>query len=296
MNLLYNETYEIKLIKNKKFEEFKKLKGFNEKKVFSSEYSFMQYCKGLNIGDLLGLKAKDHCLFHNDSMPSASIFKYKTTGDFLYKCHSSKCGSPRRTTNIFGLVCNILDCSFSEAAKALKTMLNCEVICDSNQNNIGQHNIKLLKKYQENFPLLFKLIKSDIDLLNLIYTESGKSECAKENENMVIFSASTRYLEKQLGKNCKVANKLALFGWLSLLDRTGLQSVRVSRYKNSLRKFNNISQITVKRLTLDDLNAAELRAKEFYEKGYTKRNFTFQTVSEKDDVFLANQLFPQYRI
>ena len=163
MNLLYNETYEIKLIKNKKFEEFKKLKGFNEKKVFSSEYSFMQYCKGLNIGDLLGLKAKDHCLFHNDSMPSASIFKYKTTGDFLYKCHSSKCGSPRRTTNIFGLVCNILDCSFSEAAKALKTMLNCEVICDSNQNNIGQHNIKLLKKYQENFPLLFKLIKSDID-------------------------------------------------------------------------------------------------------------------------------------
>lgn len=293
---LYNETYEIKLIKNRKLEAFRQLKSFNEKKVFSSEFAFMQYCKKLNISDLLGLKAKDHCMFHPDKSPSASIYLNKKTGDNLYTCHSSKCNSPRRTTNIFGLICNILDCSFSEAPNALKTMLNCEVRSEDNQiNSIGEDNIKLLKEHRNDFPILFKLIGKDIELLNLVYTESGKSKYAKENANATTFSASTRFLENQLGRCCKIANKLALFTYLGLLEKTGLQGVSISRYNNSVRKFNNISQISVKRLTLEDLKISELRAKEFYEKGYTKRNFTYRTVCEIDDVFLANKLFPQHK-
>ncbi len=293
---LYNETYEIKLIKSRKFEEFRKLKGFNDKKIFASEYSFIQYCKSLNLGLLLGIKQNTKCLFHPDNSSSASIFKNNITGDFVYKCHSSKCNSPRRTTNIFGVIEGVLDCNFSVAVKYLKQMLNCEVQSNtSNHNTIGEHNVKLLEECRDKFPIMFKIIGKDIELLKFTYEETAKNKYISKDADNVVFSVSTRYLEKQLGKNCKVANKLAIFMYLGLIEKIGLQGVSISRYNNTLKKFNTITNIKVKRLNETDLQNGEKMAESWFDKGYKKREFTYKTVCEKDDVFLANRLFSQHK-
>ncbi len=73
--------------------DYLKEKLKSKPKTFNNKAEYNDYIyKEINLAELLEVPHKKsfHCIFHEDSTPSASVFK-SSTGVWLYKCHAGCC-------------------------------------------------------------------------------------------------------------------------------------------------------------------------------------------------------------
>ena len=141
-----------------------------------------------------------HCIFHNDSQPSASIFRDEKTGNYMYKCHSESCGF---TGNIVRVTERLTGMRRVETFKYLCKHYNVDIVeseWQKQQKEIMDHNIHILSSewFKDEHPELYKRIKRYIPLLimmNLLSKQYIGTNTLREVEKNM-FSASKKYLSQ----------------------------------------------------------------------------------------------------
>lgn len=154
----------------------------------------------INTGYLKKYQTNFHCLLHNDSQPSASIFRDDKTGNYMYKCHSDSCGF---TGNIVRVTERLTRMRRVEAFKYLCKYYNVNIVeseWQKQQKEIMDHNIHMLSSewFKDEHPELYKRIKRYIPLLimmNLLSKQYIGTNTLREVEKN-IFSASKKYLSQ----------------------------------------------------------------------------------------------------
>lgn len=302
MALLYNSTNEIDLIVNHDVEDFLKIQGITDKKIFYSKPEFLNYIYQYDLEVFLGLHSPFRCLFHEDNKPSASIRFFNQTV-YLYKCFG-QC-KEEKSFNIIGIVKKLCDCSYTEALQYIAELLYCKLEFDftfcPDVSEVLDDNVRILSNLEEKAPMAYKIIGAEIRMLFALYHEGYKVKAAVNDE--VLVSCSSRYLKSEhpLLKNSHTSVSLAVLAFFGLIERVPLYSLptkrlkqieALSRYRESPH-FRLISQISIKHLDETIYDTLEENADKWKEYGFKKREFTFSHVGKLAGPILANKLFPQ---
>lgn len=133
-----------------------------------------------------------------------------------------------------------------------------------------------------------------IALKNIIYAD---------NEKDLIFSASTNYVAKTLGKNDKknTGADISLFCLLRLIDKIDLDDDTVSEcYKQYIKRFQGdrdkyVNVYSIPQYSYDKLSECNEMAKQVKEKNLRKKHFTYESVINAFGTDTADRVFPQVK-
>lgn len=202
----------------------------------------------LDIGALNTYDKTFKCIFHDDSKPSAGIFKDNKTGNYIYKCHSKSCGF---IGNIVRVVERIYGVTRLEAFNLLSShfgIILTETKWQRQQKLILDHNINYLTSnwFKIEHPDLYKRIKKYIPLLlimNMLAKQYiGSTSLRKIESN--IFTVSRGYIAqmcseleeiineidsleyKKINKDVKeIGKRLSLFSFLGVLNKMHIKDL-----------------------------------------------------------------------
>ena len=101
------------------------------------------------------------CPLHNDTIPSASIYKRESDGCFMFKCHSTKCGFG--PASIIDVVQKIYGVPLQEALNLLMKHYNIKIdeSWKDEYRAILEQNIKTIENIEQNknkYPYLYRCI------------------------------------------------------------------------------------------------------------------------------------------
>lgn len=294
----------IELIKEKNIEAFREQLGISQEiRFFNTQKEFLDYALAFDLKEFLGLPSNCHCIFHTDHRPSAKISLYN--GVYIYKCFCENCEG-YKATNIIGLIKRLMNYSAGEAVHYLAELLSCAIPPDKTGLRAGvlkmiRNNLQLLSDIEAKAPTAYKILHSQLETLYCLY-DIAKISGDTAPGGHVIVSASTRFINSRLKKQKKVSKELAVLAYFGLLQKIPnyllepqilTDLIEYNRRRENLENIRLISQIKLKRLNTKTLTYMENRAKRYREKGFKISEFTFESVAQKEDIFLANELFPQ---
>ena len=291
----------VELIKNGDWEQLRKSIGIKETLESLNTEDFIDYLTSYDLKRFLGLKANCCCIFHNDSNPSVKIKEHN--GIYFYTCFSSNCKYSRPMT-IVKIVMELQKKGYYYALDFLRQVFNAKVDIEDNRyyervKAVVENNLEIISWIETQAPMAFGIIGNDLKLLEKMYLMC--LERPKTDRNGIpILSASTRHIESRFEKSIKPARSIAILQYFGLVEKIplydcdNLSPLLDYRKNDEIRDDKRlISQIRILPLDEDIFKALEETAVKFIEKHYTKRQFNFTQVTLKDDIFLANELFPQ---
>ena len=306
------DNYNIKAISNRDSEYLKK-KLNRPHMIFSNNQEFCDYIfKEINLGELLEFKyAKSiRCIFHNDNSPSASIFKNEN-GYWIYNCFG--CGV---SYNLLGVI-EVLGQfrSRPKAYKFIREIFNMEIQQTEwqiEQKDLLLHNLKTLNsgELEEKCPQTYKNIKSSmkyITQLLLIAMDNVYSEKFTDNEDNVVFYASTKYICKLLGMSegsaKEVSKKNALFAYHNLLNKIddNLVNADILKRSNAIsinsqdKKYRHVNYYSIPSYNNMTFSEIELQGKKWVENNYTIKGLSREMFYRAEGQVVSDKLYPQYK-
>lgn len=185
-------------------------------------------------------------------------------------------------------------------------LLSCAIPPDKTGLRAGvlkmiRNNLQLLSDIEAKAPTAYKILHSQLETLYCLY-DIAKISGDTAPGGHVIVSASTRVINSRLKKQKKVSKELAVLAYFGLLQKIPnyllepqilTDLIEYNRRRENLENIRLISQIKLKRLNTKTLTYMENRAKRYRKKGFKISEFAFESVAQKEDIFLANELFPQ---
>lgn len=112
-----NMTPKAEALKNLDFQAFQALMGIEKKQSFPSPEAFIQYLQEFDLRDILDVRSRCNCFFHEDARPSANIYTYQ--GRSLYKCFAESCPHRGKVLDLVGFYCVLRGCSNAQALQEL---------------------------------------------------------------------------------------------------------------------------------------------------------------------------------
>lgn len=291
----------VELIKSGDWGNLMEVLGIKEAVEFSDTEAFIKYLTSYDLKRFLGLKANCRCIFHSDNNPSAKIKEHN--GIYFYTCFSSNCKYSRPMT-IVRVVMELQKKGYHYALDFLKRVFNAEVDIEGNRyyktvKAVVENNTEIIGWIETQAPMAFGIIGNDLKLLEKLYLMCLQRP-KTDKKGIPILSASTRYIEGSLGKSIKPARSIAILQYFGLVEKIplydcdNLAPLLDYRKNDEIRDDKRlISQIRFLPLDESIFKALEETAVKFIDMHYTKRQFNFTQVALKDDIFLANELFPQ---
>ncbi|WP_425059184.1 hypothetical protein SCACP_38580 [Sporomusa carbonis] len=180
----------------------------------------------VNLSSFLGLPERFSCIFHNDKNPSAVIMAPRGAHTrWTYLCHSSNC-SLNAPMDIIDVVVRIAGVNFNRAIMFLAACFNISIPGKRGRhiNDIIKGNITAVQTIMDES----KAYKRKLQPIMNAYT--ALLEIARTSANMtdtqyygtdVYFSASKRFLAKQIGTNDEGSTyrKTVLLAALGLVEK-----------------------------------------------------------------------------
>ena len=289
---------------------------------FETEAQFIHFVKCINICDLLGLGKYSNCIFHDDHTQSASIFRAKETGEYLYTCHSSNCcldAGKSFTGDIFKLLMMITGCDFRHTIEFFKLVLNSSIetrrdMVNSSHNrdlNIGyiEGNESIIRdKGKTLCPKAMKIAGKSLRVLCTLYSIAKTNQYASVNSRQEIcFSESATHLRTEMEKlydgcgNIKTSQELAILAYLGLIRKIAYDEIdddwqvqsAINMALNSDSGVKLINQLCIIKLTPEKLKAIEDRAEQWNKYHYQKKTFSFEEIEKNEGIFAAMKIYPQ---
>jgi hypothetical protein len=275
-------------------------------------YTYTEVYHYLNQQDLslfLGVNKKPfHCLFHDDTNPSANIFYGDEANAEIYKCFSERCTF--KTGTIRKCVERILNCNKVESLKFLMDVYNItlsETDWQRKQKEIIDENIRYIQsvQFQYDYPELYNRIKnyiSDLILLHNIAKDNLPAEHYSDEQIEFLFYTSMRHLAniKGVKSQSKIANIVALFVYLGLIFRKNKDELPDNFIDQVIKTINPkhidiISFFAVpsycdKIMTFGEEKAIEFKEKHLTMKGWS-RELLLRTLGENE----ANRVYPSQK-
>lgn len=306
--MLKNEKNEIPASKSK-ISMIPKYKSQYKRKIFKSYKEVFDFItKSVSMFDYLKKyynldavsKKSFCCIFHTDEKASADIFK-TDSGIELYYCHSANCGF---TGNLIQVVAKLEDCSRSKAINKICENLNVKYEENIETMKFLLDNIKTIDDdIQYSHKDLYGVIYRYLPTLRALHFIALKNIIYADNEKDLIFSVSTNYVAKALGKNDKknTGADISLFCLLKLIDKIDLDDDTVSEcYKQYIKRFQGdrdkyVNVYSIPQYSYDKLSECNEMAKQVKEKNLRKKHFTYESVANAFGTDTADRVFPQVK-
>lgn len=275
----------------------------NYKEAFefiTTEVSMFDY-----LQDFYGLRGNSprsfRCIMHNDTHPSASIFKVDS-GLELYCCNATSCGFKG---NIVQVVAEKDNIKRSEAMEKICNDLNIKYIKDSKLEELLNDNLRTIRddiKYSH--ANLYGTVYRYLPTLKELHSIAKDSLKFAETEKKFLFSASIKYITGELGRKDKkyITENIAFLSLLKLIEKVDLEtdSDVPKEYEQYIRKFqrdkeNYITVFSIPYYSHSKLNECEDVAKQIKAKGLRKAHFSYETVANAFDKETADRVFPQVK-
>ncbi|WP_084757174.1 hypothetical protein [Clostridium sp. DMHC 10] len=304
--------YNIKAIRERNA-EYLKNKINNPHIILENNQAFYEYIfKEINLGEFLEYQYPKSikCLFHEDNNPSASIFQNEE-GYWIYHCFS--CGVSYNLLNIIEVLGNFK--SRPKAYKFIREIFNIEISeteWQKEQKEILRENHKMLLsgELERQCPTAYKNIKRNIkylDQLFLIAEDNVYSEKFTDNDDNVVFYASTKYICDKLGlsKNSaiEVSKKNVLFQYHNLLNKIADEEIPVDMLKrsqaiganNENKHMKHVNYFSIPSYTTILFNDIENQGKQWNENNYKMKGLSREMFYRTEGEEVANKLYPQYK-
>lgn len=282
---------------------------------FQSADKFWEYvCSTIPLNLLLGIEQSGNfgCIFHNDSSPSANIFK-GDNGYWYYKCFAHSCNTPhvldaRRTIEWLTDSPNV-----SWTIYFIEKIYNCKLLKSQwciEQEQILLDNISTV--YKKDFETYCPTANKNLATLMHLYTSLCQvalsniySEDYSDNGDLVFFVSLSKLAETlQMGsKDRKLISKklsfLARHGLIHKCSEEEIPKVLLDRAKflnkNSNRQFQmHTNFYKISSLVGRQLSLVEQSAKECNELGYTIGGMSYETIFCAEGKEIAEKIYPQY--
>lgn len=285
--------------------------------AFEDMGKIIEYLKSINPKDYLKIQSDNekiifNCPFHNDTQPSANIYKYKKY--YYFKCHSSKCNvGPLK---IIDFVIKQRDCSTTEAIKVLMDFYNIrfDETWKQRQQEILDHNIDIISNiqdYEAQYPYLYKAIhriKNDL-ITKLQFAKAHISFQSGKGE--LVFVCSLRKFEKLrtngmseddcLGRQNERIDRYCLLGLMRKLNDHEIPAILLENayeqrelIKNGTSTNMYRSQFyTIPEYTAENLNAADATVKKLTDANIRMNAISRDTVIQVFGLEKAKEIYPQ---
>lgn len=253
---------------------------------FNNKQDIYNFLKTQDLREYLGVSSSGlfHCLFHDDSTPSANIVINKDTGHQVYYCHGcvgtigtiidcTELLQPQNTTpDVINFLRKVYRVEFEQTDWQVKQK---EIYEENKQRLLNTNELENI------YPQLYKRIRQHIPDL-VLFHEIAKNYIVTENftdkNGQAIFYKDLEGIAKVFGKSKnKVKDKLAIFAYIGLVNKCGKKDIPHFLFKKSeeLRKQKQnkymVSYYSIPSYTASVLRRGELQAKRFKELGYTMK-------------------------
>ena len=273
----------------------------NDVPKFGSRNDAIVFIKQFDMMQALNLPKNHKCLFHDDRHASAGIFK-NADGIYLYKCHSPNCAF-YKCDDIFGMTKELAGVDFNTALNFWFDVLGITYCRAEKTLDSVEKNDKILRTKQfikgENGSEAMKIIGKNIEILYALYDIASGVAVSIENSGVLV-GASEREISGHLDSVMKISRGLAILAYFGLIRRMPIFEIKDRRRQKlmNIRQSNMrarfISQTLV--LFVDDEDKMRERMKnaaaDWIKFGHRTRDFTFANVARRENIFKANELFP----
>lgn len=276
----------------------------------TNNQEYMNYIRSIDLNFILGIKSNRSfkCIFHNDSSPSATIFK-SYDGGYLYKCHSGSCGVLYNILNIVEKLGGFK--SRSKAHDFIREILNVRMAQSEWQKEQIQnldYNIEFLTlNIKDEAPQLYSVIRYQIDYLiklNLLAKQYVMNERLTDDEGNIVFFASLTELlkvaELSEKQRKKITDKNAVLQYHYLLNKLSnseipddmLKRAEAIQVSHKLKK--RVNFYSLPSYTSDLIEDATNQAKKWKDNAYTVKGTSREMFYRKEGQEIAEWLYPQH--
>lgn len=313
-----NNSTQIDIIQMFKSQNSSVLKShFNmDRFIAENNNEYMEYITSLDLGEILNISYPKSfcCLFHDESKPSASIFK-TNNGSYMYKCHSSSCGVDYNILHVIERLCK-----FNSRAKThrfIKEIFNIEVM----KNEWQQEQIENLRynveymtiELQQQNPELYSRLRHHIDYyvkLNIIAEKFVSSEKFVDKEGNPVFFLDMKNILKECGysekQNKRIVNKnvfLAYHNLLNKLDDSEIPEILLKKTKFETVKKNKtnddkhlrVNYYSIPCCTVDNMIVCNDQSVKWRDYNYTIKGMSREMFYRKEGKEVADKLYPQHK-
>lgn len=275
--------------------------------LFHEKQELYAYIKKQNLMDFLGLTTSNFsCLFHADSKPSASVYEWKPTGDWLYTCHSASCKF--NSDSIIGVVKALAKCSQPEALKFICAVYGVRFENDATQKLHDNINLLCRNEIKEKYPNLHKILGTGysklikINEISIDHVGDGE-HCIDGNS---VFFSSLTFLTKTFGlvDLDSVSRDIALFAFLGLINKPNEDNIPKDMMETAKSYAKNpgyagysqhVSFFTIPNYDEKVLNEAEVMAKLFKEKRLSKAALSREMLLRTFGNEITDRSYPQFK-
>lgn len=307
-----DNNYNIKAIANREV-DYLKNKINSPHIVFKNNQEFCDYIfKEINLADLLEIKypASFRCIFHEDNKPSAGIFQNEE-GYWIYHCFG--CGV---SYNLLGVI-EVLGKfkSRPKAYKFIRKIFNLEIQeteWQKEQKQIIDDNLRTLDtgEFEIKCPTAYKNIKSNIKYLRkmlYIAKDNVYNDKLTDNEDNVLFYASTRYICKLMGMSeesaKEISKKTTLFCYHNLINKVDdseanedmLNRSKAIGVNSDNKKYKHVNYFSIPSFNNMLFPYIEQQGIKWKENNYTMKGLSREMFYRAEGKEVADKLYPQYK-
>lgn len=250
-----------------------------------------------------------NCIMHDDTEHSATIFRHKDNGMYLYKC--KVCGFR------VGDINKVTEClTHLNRPDALQFMMNVYgITLDKTDEQIKQEkildaNIRFLMNRENillNYPELYNRIKYYLPQLIILheFAKLNLTLTQARNSSLITFTAPLKALSEDLikqernGDIKQISKRNNIFVFLTLLMKLPdsevlpIQLQNLKDYSLSKGYYNYANVYSIDSYSHDTLSIAEDKAKEWKESGMTVRGFGREMIDKGFGDEKVIEVFPR---
>lgn len=280
----------------------------SEYKLMENEGEFYDYItQGIDLSTLLGVPMGKsfNCVFHNENIPSASIF-ISNRGQYFYKCHSASCGF---RGNIIRCIERLRNCNRSQAINFIKQIYKLDIKdteWQKEQKNILQANKRMIMsgEFEETYPEIHKIVKKYLGVLNVLHDiaiDHVYDERFSDDDNNVVFFASLPKICTALDMvkvNQRVSKQIGLLAFLYLIKKLNEEQIpedylRKAKHIAAKHKHAHIvSFYSIPSYSDKEMVKSLERALEYTENNLTMKAWSRELLERTFGVEVANEIYP----
>lgn len=288
--------------------------GYKETRYFDNRDAFFSWLyRGLDLSKLLGVMpgTSFHCVLHADRNPSASVFRSKNSGYWLYKCFSDSCPYGGMVLTVKGLIEAIGGFkSEYQALLFIKQAFNVDITVSA-WSSEQQANIDLMMQClsglggESSFNTLCPTAGNNIrncknlflQILVIAKSTIFPERMPKSGQN-VVFYMSVRQLSGVSNKNMKRTGQyLKLLAYHHLIDILPDSEVPKRFLKSAIQgqgnRYNHTQFYMIPSFVSEKLKEIELRGISWQEHGYRVAGISYECFYRAEGAELARKLYPQ---
>ncbi len=280
------------------------------RKIVSNKAEFNEYIRSIDLRLILGIEnvGAFKCIFHDDSSPSAGIFR-ADDGASLYKCHSASCGVSYNIINVVEKLGKFK--TRPEAYKFIEQILNVEIVMTENQikqvESLEENINFLMFELKNRYPSVYNNVRHQIDYL-IKMNQLAKQRVVDfsqydENGNALFFASLTELCEMaeiESTQKKKIVSKNAVLQYHGLVNKLSdseipddlLEIARTIQNHYGLKKRTNFYSIPS--YTTEIIENADEQAHKWKDNSYTVKGASREMFYRKEGLQVANWLYPQH--